>query len=316
MRMEQLLYLIEISKNKSMNIACQNIHISPQALNISIKKLEEELGVQLLVRTNKGSRLTEKGWALVDATEKYLQDIDRLVYGDSMETKFSGILDYNGSIDVYSNYGGSNLFLPKLVSYFYKYNPKLNFSIHSMSYSEIIKKVHNNMLEYAFFNQFYQKNVAQIHLPRNVSFFPLFRNQLILQVPDNFPIYKYDFLTLDEVIRYPLIKVPNMRTSDPDPLLNGIFDTYGNFPKSYYADTPAMAKELLCSGLGVYLNIVTPYQDINRFYLKNVKAIPVVADIEIHFGYISKSKILSEKNGVLLDYIIDHLLDILQFNIE
>ncbi len=61
MRSEQLEYLIEISKNKSMNATSQKLHISPQALSIAMKTLEKELNMLLLDRTKQGVELTENG---------------------------------------------------------------------------------------------------------------------------------------------------------------------------------------------------------------------------------------------------------------
>ena len=43
MTTEQLQYLLEISRNPSLNSASQKLHITPQALSISIKKLENEI---------------------------------------------------------------------------------------------------------------------------------------------------------------------------------------------------------------------------------------------------------------------------------
>lgn len=83
MRIEQLKYLIEISKCKSMSVASENLHLTPQALSISIKNLEEELGVQLLERTNKGASLTQKGWLLTKLTEEFLNKVNlKYKYGN------------------------------------------------------------------------------------------------------------------------------------------------------------------------------------------------------------------------------------------
>ena len=54
MRLEQLEQLILISKEKSFNAASEHLNISHQALNTSIKKLEEEIGVSLIKRTHRG----------------------------------------------------------------------------------------------------------------------------------------------------------------------------------------------------------------------------------------------------------------------
>ena len=65
MRIEQFEYLLEISQNKSMNAASKNLHISPQALSNSIKKLEDELGLTILERTSMGVSLTPDGKSLL-----------------------------------------------------------------------------------------------------------------------------------------------------------------------------------------------------------------------------------------------------------
>ena len=61
MRMDQLEYLIEISKNRSLNAAAKKLHISQQALSTSIKTLEDELGFKVLYRSYQGVALTPKG---------------------------------------------------------------------------------------------------------------------------------------------------------------------------------------------------------------------------------------------------------------
>lgn len=61
MRIEQMRQLVEIAKYKSLNTASQNMHITQQALSVSVKKMEEELDCKLLSRTTHGVSLTEQG---------------------------------------------------------------------------------------------------------------------------------------------------------------------------------------------------------------------------------------------------------------
>ena len=98
MRMEQLLYLLVISQSPSMSAASQKIHLTPQALSISIKHLEEELGLELIKRTNRGTTLTEKGWALVHLTRTYLDAIARLAADDGPPAE--SILTYQGQLTI------------------------------------------------------------------------------------------------------------------------------------------------------------------------------------------------------------------------
>ena len=100
MRMEQMLYLLVISQSPSMSAASQKLHLTPQALSISIKHLEEELGIELLKRTNRGTTLTEKGWAFVRLTRTYLDGIDQLAADGAVQE--NSILTYQGAVPLYS----------------------------------------------------------------------------------------------------------------------------------------------------------------------------------------------------------------------
>ena len=71
MRLEQLQFFLEISTSGSIRIAAENLYISQSALSRSIKSLEDELGVQLLLRAVDGVRLTTAGEQLLP----YMRDV-------------------------------------------------------------------------------------------------------------------------------------------------------------------------------------------------------------------------------------------------
>jgi len=76
MRIEQFIYLIEISNSPSITVASEKLHISYQALSHSIKTLEEELNLTLLRRTNKGAVLTEEGEKIVSLAKQFIKGIE------------------------------------------------------------------------------------------------------------------------------------------------------------------------------------------------------------------------------------------------
>ena len=61
MTLNQLKYAIIVSKAKSMNEAAKKLFISQPSLSASIKELEEEIGIELFRRTNKGIFITQNG---------------------------------------------------------------------------------------------------------------------------------------------------------------------------------------------------------------------------------------------------------------
>lgn len=72
MNIEQLRYLVEINKCKSITQASENLHISHQALSASIKALERELNVALLTKNSLGSKLTTDGLELLEISSEFI----------------------------------------------------------------------------------------------------------------------------------------------------------------------------------------------------------------------------------------------------
>lgn len=72
MRLEQLEYLVVISKCKSLSEASKRLFITQQSLGKSITNLEKELGVTLLTRASRGCYLTKEGLETLEAAKKHL----------------------------------------------------------------------------------------------------------------------------------------------------------------------------------------------------------------------------------------------------
>src|SRR3569833_3637073 len=61
MNLQELRYLVAIAEQRHFGRAAESCHVSQPTLSSQIKKLEEELGVTLLERTNKRVALTPAG---------------------------------------------------------------------------------------------------------------------------------------------------------------------------------------------------------------------------------------------------------------
>src|SRR5271170_6876522 len=65
MELRQLRYFIAVAERLSYSKAAQHLHITVPPLSRQIRQLEEELGVQLLVRDRRGVALTDAGRMLL-----------------------------------------------------------------------------------------------------------------------------------------------------------------------------------------------------------------------------------------------------------
>ena len=54
MTFQQLTYVVEISKCGSINKAAQKLFLSQSGISTAVRELEEELGIQFFVRSNRG----------------------------------------------------------------------------------------------------------------------------------------------------------------------------------------------------------------------------------------------------------------------
>lgn len=77
MELRQLRYLIGVCEAGGVLAASRTLHVAQPALSQSIAALEEELGVQLFVRSNRGMTLTPEGRTLVEHAHVVLADVER-----------------------------------------------------------------------------------------------------------------------------------------------------------------------------------------------------------------------------------------------
>ena len=78
LRIEQLRSFLEVASSKSISIAAENLYITQPSLSRSLKLLEEELGLDLFIRSSDGVRLTTEGKKLLPIVQNILQQLDNL----------------------------------------------------------------------------------------------------------------------------------------------------------------------------------------------------------------------------------------------
>jgi len=117
---EQLYYLTQIAKYNSLSKAAETLYMTKSALSLSMKQLEEECGYEIIERTYRGVRLTEKGQQALKLAEQVLSTLDELTkLGKdkiTVEKKYNLVID-RSCLSLLSN----KIFKPrsKVLEYFY-----------------------------------------------------------------------------------------------------------------------------------------------------------------------------------------------------
>ena len=77
MELRSLHYFVRIAELGSITRAASHLRLAQPALTRHVQRLEEELGVALFTRANRGVRLTEAGQKLLESATRILRDVER-----------------------------------------------------------------------------------------------------------------------------------------------------------------------------------------------------------------------------------------------
>ncbi|HZP79812.1 MAG TPA: LysR substrate-binding domain-containing protein [Pseudolabrys sp.] len=111
MDLRSLRYFVSAAKLNSISKAANQLHVAQPALGRQIRKLEKDLGVELLGRDSRGVQLTEAGARLLDKGESILRQIEQA----TAEVRSCG-KDPQGSVSVAIMPSVAALFAPQLVT--------------------------------------------------------------------------------------------------------------------------------------------------------------------------------------------------------
>lgn len=142
MKLHQLRAIVAISESGSIQEASRLLHISQPALSKGIKELEAELGVHLLVRSNRGITVTEFGERLVRRARLILEEVRRA--REEIET-LKGVMDGKVAIGVSPVTPGAQ-FIASLNRYRKRY-PKVQVQIHELRPSKLMEGLREGQLD-------------------------------------------------------------------------------------------------------------------------------------------------------------------------
>lgn len=100
MRLEYLQYFLEVCRTKSMSTAARDLHVAQQTVSMAIKSLEEELGVTLLERTNRGVRVTASGEYIAEEARQLLEHYTHITQFGQTKQPAEGPSDVHASLAV------------------------------------------------------------------------------------------------------------------------------------------------------------------------------------------------------------------------
>src|SRR5687768_6710426 len=141
MTLVQLEYVVALDTLKHFARAAEECHITQPSLSMQVQKLEEELGVQIFIRSTPVAT-TEMGQIVIEQAKKILAEagmMHQLI--EQEKSVVSGSLKF-GVIPTLAPY-----LLPEFIEAFTKIYPNVRLSIHEMTTENIVRQLRNGALE-------------------------------------------------------------------------------------------------------------------------------------------------------------------------
>jgi len=294
MTLQQLKYVIEVARSRSINKAAQSLFISQPSLSNALKELEEEIGITIFSRTNKGIVITPEGSEFLGYARQVVEQAELL---ENRYTKTRS-LQQNFSVSGQHYAFAVSAFVRLLKEYD---REEYEFTLRETRTYEIIDDVKNLRSEIGilYLNDFNKNVISKFLREGNLKFHELFEAKPHIFISSSNPLAKKDYVTLADL--------------DPYPYLSYEQGDYNSFyfseeilstltrPKNIKVSDRATLFNLLIGLNGYTISTGVISHKLNS---KDIIAVPLKVDERIHVGYITHKNVTTSKLGnIYIQYL-------------
>jgi len=281
MNISQIRYVLEVAGSSSMREAATRLFVSQPALSASIKELEEELGILIFERTNKGISLTDEGREFIIYAKKVLNQYEIMEYRylskDSGKERFSvSSQHYNFSIKAFT----------KVIK---KHDPeKYSFSFHETKTRDVLEDVRTLKSEVGIisFSGANEGVIKKLIKEYSLEFTPLMRRETYIYVWKDHELAGRKEISIEEMSSYPCIAFDQSDNSNFYLTEEAMADY--DFKKLIRSDDRATTMELIAElhGFAIGSGMLSD----NKAILKGLVSIKLKEEDPLTIGYIVRAE--------------------------
>ncbi len=138
---QQLENFLIYARVRNFTLAAQEANITQSAFSFQMKKLEELVGVQLIMRSNRGSDLTKAG-------EKFYADVQRII-GDLSKCihELHALSGQREPLGVGTLMSLGDVLMNRHLTYFQQHNLDLTINVYNLEAREMLRHLRENRLD-------------------------------------------------------------------------------------------------------------------------------------------------------------------------
>jgi DNA-binding transcriptional LysR family regulator len=286
-----LKYFLAVAEELSLSRAAKRLFISQPPLTRQIRQLEDELGVQLFNRTNKGVELTHAGTHFKAEAERLLSLADQSI--DRTRLAQSGEL---GRLEIGIFGSATFSIIPAMLHQFRTLYPKVEISLNTLSKTEQITALRDDRLTIGF-NRLYPQ-AADMVIEKVLS------ERIVLATHSDHPFARKSRIAFKSLANEPLILFPNKaRPSMADEVI--ALCRNAGFTPNVIQETEDVVTSIALVSLGFGICCVP--ESATNLQLPNVTYVPLCSptptiDFDCIYRRHDQSPILHAFLGIVRDY--------------
>ncbi len=192
MTLTELRYIIAVSRTHHFGRAAELCHVSQPSLSVAVKKLEEELDVQIFERRSNDITITPTGQAIIEHAQRIIEDAERL-----RECAAQGKDPLSGPLRLGVIFTIAPYLLPLLVSSVNKTAPTMPLLLTENYTLGLLEQLRNGTIDCAIM----ALPVSQPGLMMQ----PLFDEDFVAAVPANHYLADHKTVTREEIKNQPML---------------------------------------------------------------------------------------------------------------
>lgn len=198
--------LLQVAEIGNISRAAELLNYTQSGISHLIVSLEQELGLQIFVRSKNGVSLTDKGKRLMPYVRSLVNQENNLKFAAyEMNHSLAGVLRI-GSFSSASQY-----WMPDIIKYFNEHYKDVEIEILDGNYNEIREWIEKGQVDCGFLSEI---------AADGLSFHPLLKDPIYVVVPKQHPLARKDSVPLEEALAYPLIVETPGCDSDIQSIMN------------------------------------------------------------------------------------------------
>ena len=198
MNLQQLRYVLAVAETRSFTRAAESLFVVQSALSQQVRKLEDELGVPIFIRTTRSVSLTPAGEALLPLLRQVIAGVDQIaVDAQALRGAVTGRLTV-GMMEIPSE----SLDVAALMATFHARYPEVTVTLRSGGSDLLVQATRDRKLDAAIVGS----NVART--TDQLSFDHLFSESLVAVLPVQHRLATKSSVSLDELAELPFIDFP------------------------------------------------------------------------------------------------------------